>query len=408
MENIKLQYVQGSPIFININKDKVQYPYLTKDIDTDVCIIGGGITGAITSYYFSRENINCVLLEKRRIAHLSTSITTSLLQYELDDNLSDLKKYTNLEDVIRSYNLGLIALDEIDKFIKEYGNNCNYKKRDTLLYTAKKDEINAMKIEYDYRKNNNFDVEYINEENNKFSFDLKAGILSKNGGAEIDPYKFTHEMLKVSQNNGLRVYENTEVIDLKYHKEYIEVITEFGNIVKAKKVIVATGYNTKLFTDRNFATKTTTFNIATKPIKNFNGWYEKVLIRDNSDPYNYLRTIFDNRIIIGGEDVDFIPDIFDENLANKKYDILENRLKSMFSNIKDIEIDYKYCGTFASTLDNLGFIGEDTKHNNLWYNLGYGANGILFAILGGMMLSKLYHGERDKDMKLFKVDRFDN
>lgn len=408
MENIKLQYVQGSPIFININKDKVQYPYLTKDIDTDVCIIGGGITGAITSYYFSRENINCVLLEKRRIAHLSTSITTSLLQYELDDNLSDLKEYTNLEDVIRSYNLGLIALDEIDKFIKEYGNNCNYKKRDTLLYTAKKDEINAMKIEYDYRKNNNFDVEYINEENNKFSFDLKAGILSKNGGAEIDPYKFTHEMLKVSQNNGLRVYENAEVIDLKYHKEYIEVITEFGNIVKAKKVIVATGYNTKLFTDRNFATKTTTFNIATKPIKNFNGWYEKVLIRDNSDPYNYLRTTFDNRIIIGGEDVDFIPDIFDENLANKKYDILENRLKSMFSNIKDIEIDYKYCGTFASTLDNLGFIGEDTKHNNLWCNLGYGANGILFAILGGMMLSKLYHGERDKDMKLFKVDRFDN
>ena len=408
MENIKLQYVQGSPIFININKDKVQYPYLTKDIDTDVCIIGGGITGAITSYYFSRENINCVLLEKRRIAHLSTSITTSLLQYELDDNLSDLKEYTNLEDVIRSYNLGLIALDEIDKFIKEYGNNCNYKKRDTLLYTAKKDEINAMKIEYDYRKNNNFDVEYINEENNKFSFDLKAGILSKNGGAEIDPYKFTHEMLKVSQNNGLRVYENTEVIDLKYHKEYIEVITEFGNIVKAKKVIVATGYNTKLFTDRNFATKTTTFNIATKPIKNFNGWYEKVLIIDNCDPYNYLRTTFDNRIIIGGEDVDFIPDIFDENLANKKYDILENRLKSMFSNIKDIEIDYKYCGTFASTLDNLGFIGEDTKHNNLWYNLGYGANGILFAILGGMMLSKLYHGERDKDMKLFKVDRFDN
>ena len=408
MENIKLQYVQGSPIFININKDKVQYPYLTKDIDTDVCIIGGRITRAITSYYFSRENINCVVLEKRRIAHLSTSITTSLLQYELDDNLSDLKEYTNLEDVIRSYNLGLIALDEIDKFIKEYGNNCNYKKRDTLLYTAKKDEINAMKIEYDYRKNNNFDVEYINEENNKFSFDLKAGILSKNGGAEIDPYKFTHEMLKVSQNNGLRVYENTEVIDLKYHKEYIEVITEFGNIVKAKKVIVATGYNTKLFTDRNFATKTTTFNIATKPIKNFNGWYEKVLIRDNSDPYNYLRTTFDNRIIIGGEDVDFIPDIFDENLANKKYDILENRLKSMFSNIKDIEIDYKYCGTFASTLDNLGFIGEDTKHNNLWYNLGYGANGILFAILGGMMLSKLYHGERDKDMKLFKVDRFDN
>lgn len=40
-----------------------------------------------------------------------------------------------------------------------------------------------------------------------------------------------------------------------------------------------------------------------------------ILIRDNSDPYNYLRTTVDNRIIIGGEDVDFIPDIFNEKLA---------------------------------------------------------------------------------------------
>lgn len=408
MENTKLQYVQGRPIFTNINEHKNQYKYLTKDIETDVCIIGGGVTGAITSYYFSKDSINCVLLEKSRIAHLSTSVTTSLLQYELDDNLSELTKYIDSEDVIRAYKLGLTALDEIDKFIKEYGNNCDYKKRDTLLYTSKEDEINAIKIEYDYRKNNNFDVEYINEENNKFSFDLKAGILSKNGGAEIDPYKFTHELINVSQNNGLRVYENTEVIELKHYEDYVEVITEFGNTVKAKKVIVATGYNTKLFTNRNFATKTTTFNIATKPVENFNGWYEKVLIRDNCDPYNYLRTTPDNRIIIGGEDVDFIPDIFNEKLANKKYDILEHRLKNMFNDIKDIEIDYKYCGTFASTLDNLGFIGEDTKHNNLWYNLGYGANGILFAILGGKMLSKLYHGERDKDMRLFKIDRFDN
>ena len=41
-----------------------------------------------------------VLLEKRRIAHLSTSVTTSLLQYELDDNLSDFTEYIDLEDAI--------------------------------------------------------------------------------------------------------------------------------------------------------------------------------------------------------------------------------------------------------------------------------------------------------------------
>lgn len=405
---MNIQYVQGKPLFTYINKNKKQYPYLTENIETDICIIGGGVTGAIASYYLSKNNIKSVILEKKRIAHLSTSVTTSLLQYELDDNLSDLKEYTTLENALKSYDLGLKALDEIEEFINLYGNKCDYKKRDTLLYTAKNDEINGIKIEYDLRKENGLDVEYIDDNTNKYSFDIKAGIISKNGGAEIDPYKYTNQLLDVSCDMGAKIYENTEVIDLVHHDKYVEVITEFGYKVKAKKVIVATGYNTNLFTNRNFATKTTTFNIVTKPVANFDGWEDQILIRDNSDPYNYLRTTVDNRLIIGGEDVDFIPDIFNENLANEKYEILENRLKSMFKDIKDIEVDFKYCGTFASTPDNLGFVGPDKKHSNLWYLLGYGANGILFAVLGAIMLTDLYNGKENKDMKLFKVDRFDN
>ncbi|CEQ27427.1 NAD(P)/FAD-dependent oxidoreductase [Paraclostridium sordellii] len=404
---MKIQYVQGKPLFTTINKNKKQYPYLTDDIETDICIIGGGVTGAIASYYFSKQNIKTVILEKKRIAHLSTSVTTSLLQYELDDNLSDLQEYTRLENSLKAYNLGLRALDEIEEFVNTYGNKCDYKKKDALLYTAKNSETNSIKIEYDLRKENGFDVEYIDETTNEFSFDLKAGIIAKNGGAELDPYKYTNQLLEVALDNGLKIYENTEVVDLVHHEDYIDVITEFGYRVKAKKIIVATGYNTKLFTDRNFATKTTTFNVVTKPVSNFDGWKDRILIRDNCDPYNYLRTTDDNRLIIGGEDVSFIPDIFDEKLANKKYDILEARLKSMFKDIDNIEIDFRYCGTFASTPDNLGFVGPDHKHKNLWYLLGYGANGILFAILGAMMLTKLYEGREDENMKLFKVDRFD-
>ena len=191
MGNAKLQYAQGRPIFTNINEHKNQYPYLTKNIDTDVCIIGGGITGAITSYYFSKENISCVLLEKRRIAHLSTSVTTSLLQYELDGNYSELKQYSKGKDIIRAYKLGLKALKEIDNIINEYGNECDYEVRDTLLYTGKKLEYEEIKNEYAIRKENGIDVKFIDEKTNPFSFDLKAGVYSINGGAEIDPYKFT-------------------------------------------------------------------------------------------------------------------------------------------------------------------------------------------------------------------------
>ncbi|MFC3907028.1 NAD(P)/FAD-dependent oxidoreductase [Clostridium disporicum] len=401
-----VQFVQGNPLFININKIKKQYNYLTEDVETDVIIVGGGVTGSILGYYFSKEGIDTVILEKSRIAHGSTSITTSLLQYELDSNLMALTENVSLDHAINSYKLGVKALDEIEKFIKEYGNKCDYIKRDTLLYTAKKLEIEELYQEYKLRKENGFNVKFINEDDNTFSFDLKAGVYGIEGGAELDPFKYTHHLLEVACNNGLRVYENTPVIDVKYNKDYVEAITSYNHKVRGKILVLATGFNTKLFTDRNFGVKTYTYNIVTKPLKNIEGWFNNVLIRDNEDTYNYFRTTPDNRIIAGGEDTPF-TDNFNPKIAMEKYDILEQRVKNMFNKIDYIEIEYKYCGTFDSTKDNLGFIGKDPKNDKLWYGLGYGANRIVFAILGGMMLPKLYRGEVSDYLKYFNICRFD-
>ncbi|MDV4149922.1 FAD-dependent oxidoreductase [Clostridium sp. AL.422] len=401
------QYVQGDCIFTKINNLDKQYKYLTKDIDTEVIIVGGGVTGAIIGYYFTKNNIDAVILEKSRIAHGSTSITTSLLQYELDSNALVVEEYTSIDNIIKSYKLGLKAIDEIEEFIKEYGNTCDFKRVDSFLYTAKKLEIKEMEEEYKIRKSGGLDVEFIYKDNNPFSLDIEAGVLSKNGGAQFDPFRYTHALLDVSCKKGLKVFENTEVVRIEYNDENVVAETVYGHKVKGKILIVATGYNTTLFTKRNFGVKTTAFNIATKPINNIEDIYKNTVIRDNEDPYNYFRTTEDNRLIIGGEDINFLPDIFNEELCNKSYEKLEQRLKNLFPKL-NIEIEYRYCGAFASTPDNLGFLGKDPNNKKLWYCLGYGANGILFAILGGMMLSKLYLGEVDKDLELFKVDRFDN
>ncbi|WP_160677569.1 FAD-dependent oxidoreductase [Clostridium sp. C8-1-8] len=400
------EYVKGECFFTRANKVIKQYEYLTEDIEADVIIVGGGVTGAILGYYFSKSGVNAVILEKARIAHGSTSITTSLLQYELDSNAEKLKKDTSLENIIKSYKLGLVALNEIEKFIAEHGNYCDFKRVDSFLYTAKNTDIKEIREEYNLRKEYGFDVEFIDKESNQFGFDVKAGVLSKNGGAKFDPYRFTHSLLEAGLSKGLRIYENTEVRRVEYEGDIVNVETVYGYKVRGKIIIVATGYNTSLFTNRDFGIKTTTFNIVTKPIAQIEELYKNVIFRDNKEPYNYFRTTEDNRLIIGGEDLDFLHGIPKEDICKESYIKLEQRLKNLFPNLP-INIDYRYCGAFASTKDNLGFLGKDPKNNKLWYCLGYGANGILFAILGGMMLSKLYFGETDEDLKLFKINRYD-
>lgn len=397
--------VNGDCFFTQTNQLPQQYPYLTSDIKTDVIIVGGGVTGAILAYYFSAHHINAVILEKARIAHGSTSITTALLQYELDSNAMDLVPATDPKNIETSYRLGLQALDELDAFIHTFGNKCDYEKVDCLLYTPKQTQIGTLKEEYRYRQSIGLPVEFVTEDNNPFDFMLKAGVVSKNGGAKLDPYLFTHQLLDVSVQQGLQVYENTEATHIRYENDQVVVETVYGHKVTGNIVIAATGYQTKLFTDRDFGKKSTTFNVATKPIAQLNQLLHRYNFRDNDNTYHYFRTTKDNRLIMGGEDIDFDPDRNSEPLFPHSYDLLEQRLKEMFPNY-NIEVDFRYCGAFASTKDNLGFIGKDPTHANLWYCLGYGANGILFAILGGMMLSKLYVGEVDKNLKLFKPNRF--
>ena len=208
-------------------------------------------------------------------------------------------------------------------------------------------------------------------------------------------------------NQGVKVYENTRVDKVIYENEGVTVITEYGYEVKAKKLILATGYDTDLFTPRQFGQKSISYNIVTQPLNEIVGWHNQSLIRDNEETYHYLRTTPDQRIIIGGVDTPYEEAPITEDKAKQKYEELLNHLKGLFPRIRPINIEYGCCGVFATTQDNLGFIGPDPDHSELWYCLGYGANGTLFAILGGMMLTKLYQGEEDEYLELFRPDRFD-
>ena len=390
----KMNYVKGNTYFINETNKQKQYNYLNENIECEVVIIGSGVTGALLSYYFTKENIDTVLVDKSRIGHGSTSITTSLLQYELDDIYDKLNETISKEGIKKSYKLGIEALSELSNIIKDIGNNCLYEVKDTLLYTSKKEEIKFVEDEYDFRKEF-IDVTYLDENQKLYNFDIKAGVLTKNMGATLNPYLFTHSLLDNSKK--LRVYENTEVLNINGNTVY----TNYNYQIKAKKIIIATGYDIRLFTNKNIGTKTITYNVVSDKV-NINTNISKLLIKDLNDPYNYYN-IIDDHIIAGGLDIPY-NGIYNEDIANKKYDILKQNIIDIYK-IKDLKINYKYCGIFNQTNDNLGYIGIDKQNKNKWFCLGYGANGILFSILGSIILKDLYLGKTNKNAKYFDFNR---
>ncbi len=376
-----MNIVNGNPFFTKEIKNK-QFPYLDKDIKSDIVIVGGGITSLITAYYLQKNNFNVVILEKNRIAYGSTSITTALLQYELDDNINKLREYYKEEDLECIYlecNKALSKLEDICKII-----NCEYNKKDCILYSNKDIDLVELKQEFLFREKIGLNVKFFNYNN-----EIKNAILSIDGGLSFNPYEFCIKLSDYLINNNVAIYENTSVINITDDIIY----TKYNYKVDYNKVIIATGYDISSFTNKKLGDVYYTYNIVTNKI-NFTS---NLLIRDNNDPYNYYR-VDNNRIIAGGLDTKEL----DVNKVEEIYDNLLKNIKTVY-NVKDIHIEYKYCGVFKSTKDNLGYFSK--YKNNTYFALGYGANGIVYAILGSEIIVDELNNKTNKLSKYFKIER---
>ena len=384
------EYVKGKPYFCDVTEKIQSFPYLDYDISCDCLIVGGGIDGAITAYYFAENNLDTILIDKNRLGFLNTSCATALLEYQLDDHANDLKRFFTKEDVVNIYRVGLNALKDIDLIIRKLGNKCQYNKRDTLIFSTKKGDKKEIIREFEFRKNNKFPVYYVDEIHNPFPFSLKTGLLAKNGGAEFNPYLFEKQLIDYIKNK-IKIFENTEAKQVIKKDDMFEIITNYGVKINCKYLICCTGYNSSLFTNKKLCEKYISYTIVTEPLKKklWNG----ELLQDNSDPYHYLRLSPNNRLIIGGEDILFKGDFIKDKDAVKKYQMLKQYAIEMFSQLEYVNIDYKFCGVFSTTKNNLSVIGEDERIKNLFYNLGYGANGIVYSIYGAKNLVNLILGK---------------
>ncbi|ERJ12456.1 NAD(P)/FAD-dependent oxidoreductase [Haloplasma contractile] len=376
-----------------------QYTKLEKDIDTEVLIIGGGVTGALTAYTFFEKGIDATLIEKGNIAMDSTLASTSILHYEIDTDLQRLKGFVGEDHAIEAFRRTLDAVYTLDRITDDLDDKCEFVRRPSFYYTNRHEDYEYVFDEYKVRKESGFDVDFLdgNDDHEKYSFSFASGIFSYNSGAEVNPVKLTNELLRHCYKKGMRIYEKTEAIEFNLENKEPMVVTRDGYKIKAKKIILACGYDTLAFVDQSLFNMTRTFVLSTKPVENFEGWFSRSLIRDADTPYTYIRTTVDNRIIIGGEDITVTPNDHDKlymednhELAKHKYKILEKKLEEMFPSIKDKDIEFKFNGLFVETDDGLPYFGEHDDYPNMYFNLGVGSNGLLYGLIGAEELVNYY------------------
>ncbi|WP_330443460.1 NAD(P)/FAD-dependent oxidoreductase [Flavobacterium sp. C4GT6] len=395
----------GYPFWLVKNGLPFTFPKLDHDVETDVVIIGAGISGALVRYYLVNAGIQCTTIDARTIGLGSTSASTALLQYEIDVPLYKLTEMIGKENAQRAYQLCGEAIDTLEEITKGFKLD-GFKKRKSLYYATYKKDVSWLKKEYEARKEAGFKVRWLNEDELEDQYGFKGyGAIVSSKAAEVDAYMLTHCLLQhQKKGKDLNVFDRTPVTDIKHNKNGVVLKTESGHTIKANKLIYATGYEVVNFIDKDIVNLLSTYAVVSEQYNDRPFWKDEVLIWNTADPYLYVRTTPDNRVLVGGRDEDFSNPAKRDKLINRKTKQLTNDINKMFPNL-NFKPEFSWTGTFGSTKDGLPYIGPYKKLPNGYFSLGFGGNGITFSVVGAQILCDLLQGKNNNDLSLFSFDR---
>lgn len=380
------------------------YPQLQEDLKTDVLVIGGGISGALVSYYLTQAGVDNVVTDARTIGLGSTCASTSLLQYEIDTPLCKLQHITGLKDAVRAYRLCDKSIDKLESIAKKI-KFPEFQKINSLYYAAFKKDAAFIEEEFKIRKQQGFDVALLQPEQirNKFEFDAPNAILSAQG-AQTNAYSFAHALHQYSVRKGTKVFDRTEIMKIIHNKNGVTAKTK-EHTITAKKIVYATGYESVKYIKEKIVDLNSTYAVCSEQGNGDEAPYKnRAMMWNTADPYLYMRTTADNRILIGGRDEEFYNPAKRDRLLPKKARQLVQDFNRLYPDVS-FKPEFSWAGTFGSTKDGLPFIGQYKRLPNGYFALGFGGNGITFSLIAAEILSDLLQGKQNRDAELFSFYR---
>lgn len=383
----------SEPFWLVKNGILNSYPSLNKDIEVDVLVVGAGITGSLIAHQAIRDGYKTAILDRREVCNGSTSATTSMLQYEIDVALHELKEMIGEKAAEESYWACFDSIDTLGKICEEVGSQCGFKKKKSLYFASYKKDVPWLEKEFKARKAAGFPVRWMESEEieKRYGITNTHGAILSDQGASIDAFQLAHDILHYNNGKGLEIYDKTQIEDITYKESAVRVTTNYGDTIKAKKIIYCTGFeSTEIIKDKFVQLLSTYAIVGEKQHKK--SVLEDLLVWNTADPYLYMRTTDDNRLLIGGEDEDFVDAQKRDGMLAKKSEKLKKTLAKHFPQ-SPMRIDFSWAGTFGETKDGLPYIGVHPNFPGAYFVLGFGGNGITFSVIGMDLVSAHLKGE---------------
>lgn len=351
-----------------------------KDLDTDVAIIGGGITGITCAYYLSKAGKRVTLIEQNGLLEGDTGYTTAFFTYVIDTALIDLKKTFGKDDASLVWSSSKDMIDEVERIIREERIDCEFTRCDATIFAHDEKGKKHLQDTATLAKELGFPLSF-HEDSLPFS---AHGYLRIPQQAKLHPIKYLEALAGIAKKAGVVIREHTHVHAV-HPGEPMTLLTSTGKVT-ARDVIVATHgpvTNELQFPSRLKASRSYVLHASIPQ-----GVLAEGLYWNTEDPYHYFRVDAGrahDRILMGGED--HVTGQSKEPEEEHFVD-LEVYFRNLLPTIP-FEILDRWSGQIYETIDGLPYIGLAAGQTHQYIATGYNGNGMTFGTMAAKVISSL-------------------
>lgn len=355
--------------------------------DTDILIIGGGITGLSCAYFLKDSKFKVTLLDKGKIGMGISSRTTAKLNYLQGTIYQDLEKYYGINKSKLYFDSQIEAIKIIGDIAKKLKINCDLEKVDSFLYTNEEKNLPKIKKEMELLQ----------------SFDIKVGEVTSLPIREIPvlkgivvpntyvfhPIKYLLGLEKGIKDS-IQIHEDVLVQEINYKEDGTYLITTTEGTLSSKIVIVACHYpffiKPGLFPLFGYLKREYVQAAKVKQVAHFTA----INIDSSLESIRFYK----DYLIYGSR----------EKKLTSSYDYEAEYKKSRdeFLQYFKKEPEYSWMNQDLMMNDSLPWIGIlDQKRPNLYIGTGYQAWGMTNGTIAGKILGDLIQGIENPYTKLF-------